>query len=44
MKAHYLFREYIWLVDTIRRSWRISLADINREWLKTEIGLLRECE
>lgn len=38
MKAHYLFREYIWLVNTIRKAGRISLADINREWLKTEMS------
>lgn len=38
MKAHYLFREYIWLVNTIRKAGRISLSDINRLWLKTEMS------
>ena len=38
MKAHYLFREYIWLVNTIREARKISLADINRRWLKTEMS------
>ena len=32
------------VLKAIRKAWRISLADINCEWLKTEIGLLRECE
>ena len=38
MKAHYLFREYIWLVNTIREARKISLADINRRWLRTEMS------
>ena len=38
MKAHFLFREYIWLVNTIREARKISLADINRRWLKTEMS------
>ena len=29
MKIPELFREYIWLVNTIRRAGRISLAELN---------------
>lgn len=33
-----LFREYIWLVNTIKRAGRISLAEIQRRWLETELS------
>lgn len=33
-----LFREYIWLVNTIRRNKRISFAEINEKWLDTEMS------
>ncbi len=38
MKAHYLFKEYIWLVNTIRQAKKISFADINKQWLRTEMS------
>lgn len=38
MKSYYLFKEYIWLVNLINRKGRISLIDINKEWLSTEMS------
>lgn len=38
MTAPFLFKEYIWLVDTIRRAKAITLADINRKWMQTEMS------
>lgn len=32
------FKEYIWLVNTIRRARRISFAEIQDRWLDTEIS------
>jgi len=33
-----LFREYIWLVNTIRRAKRITFAEIQEKWLETEMS------
>lgn len=33
-----IFREYIWLVNTIRRARKITLAEINRRWKETEMS------
>lgn len=33
MRADILFREYIWLVETIKRAGKISLEEINRKWV-----------
>ena len=33
-----LFREYIWLVNTIKRAGRISFAEIQKKWLETELS------
>ena len=33
-----LFKEYIWLVNTIYKARRITLNDINEKWLKTEMS------
>ena len=33
-----LFKEYIWLVNTIYQAGRITLNDINKKWLKTEMS------
>jgi hypothetical protein len=38
MKTPTLFREYIWLVNTIYKARAITLAEINRLWLKTEMS------
>ncbi len=38
MKTHFLFREYIWLVNTIRRARHITLEDINRRWVETDMS------
>ena len=38
MKSKYLFREYIWLVNTIWRARKISLADINSKWVHTSMS------
>ena len=33
-----LFKEYIWLVNTIYQAGKITLNDINKKWLKTEMS------
>ena len=33
-----LFKEYIWLVNTINQARNITLDDINKKWLKTEMS------
>ena len=38
MKIPTLFKEYIWLVNTIRRAKRISLAEINEKWINTDMS------
>lgn len=38
MKTPTLFKEYIWLVNTIRRAESISLAEINEKWSATEMS------
>ena len=38
MKASVLFKQYVWLVDTIRRAGRITLNGINHHWLHTEMS------
>ncbi|MBQ4010099.1 MAG: WYL domain-containing protein, partial [Bacteroidales bacterium] len=38
MSASGLFKKYVWLVDTIRRERRISLADLNERWQRTELS------
>ena len=32
------FKEYVWLVDTIRKARRITFAEINERWLETEMS------
>lgn len=38
MKAATIFREYIWLVSTIRRAGRITFDEISRRWADTGPG------
>lgn len=38
MKTEFLFKEYIWLVNIINRRGRMSLSEINNEWLCTEMS------
>ena len=38
MTTPFLFKEYIWLVDTIRRAKAITLAEINQKWMQTEMS------
>ena len=38
MKAYDLFKEYIWLVNTLHRFGRLTLEEINRRWLDTEMS------
>ena len=38
MKASILFKQYVWLVDTIQRCKRITLAELNERWLRTELS------
>lgn len=38
MKTQIVFRQYIWLLDTIYRAERISFEEINQRWLNTEMS------
>lgn len=38
MKASALFKEYVWLVETIARAGRITLREINDRWLLTDMS------
>lgn len=38
MKTPALFKEYVWLVNTIYKAGKISLAEINEKWRKTEMS------
>ncbi|MBQ9474487.1 MAG: WYL domain-containing protein [Bacteroidales bacterium] len=38
MKASALLKKYVWLVDTIRRTGRITLREINDRWLLTDMS------
>ncbi len=38
MKSYALFKEYIWLVNTINLAGKITLEDINRKWLDTDMS------
>lgn len=38
MKNYTLFREYIWLVNTLHRFRRLTLEEINQRWLETEMS------
>ena len=33
-----LFKEYIWLVETIHKARKITLAELNERWLETEMS------
>lgn len=38
MKASLLFKEYVWIVDTIRRAGHITLRQLNERWLGTTLS------
>ena len=38
MKAYAIFQEYIWLVETIHRAGRLTLDEINRQWLRSPLS------
>ena len=38
MTTYTKFKEYIWLVNTIYKARRITLAEINERWLKTDMS------
>ena len=38
MNVQTKFKEYIWLVNTIRKSRRITLSEINEKWVETEMS------
>ena len=38
MKTSLLFRQYVWLVDNIRRARRITLADLSDRWQRTDLS------
>lgn len=38
MKSYALFQQYIWLVNTIHRYRKLTLEEINRHWMETEMS------
>lgn len=38
MKANEIFKQYIWLTDTIYHSGGISLQELNERWVRTEMS------
>lgn len=38
MRTSILFKQYIWIINKIYRSGGITLADINNDWLRTEMS------
>ena len=38
MKASEIFKQYIWLTDTIYHSGGISLQELNERWIRTEMS------
>ena len=38
MKPATLFREYIWLINTIHRHQRLTFEEINQHWVKTDMS------
>lgn len=38
MKAYDVFKEYIWLVNTIRKAQKITLTEINKKWRGTDMS------
>jgi len=38
MRANEIFKQYIWLTDTIYRSGGISLQELNNRWMRTEMS------
>lgn len=38
MKSPIIFKEYIWLVNTIYKAKKITLEEINQQWMKTEMS------
>ena len=38
MKASKIFRQYIWITDTIYHSGGITLQELNNRWVKTELS------
>ena len=38
MKVYETFKEYIWLVNTIRKAGKICFEEIQEKWLETELS------
>ncbi|MBR5730089.1 MAG: hypothetical protein IKX61_07805 [Prevotella sp.] len=38
MREYTKFKEYIWLVNTIYHAKSITLAEINEQWIKTDMS------
>lgn len=38
MKTHLVFRQYVWLLETLRRYKRLRLEEINELWLKNDLS------
>lgn len=38
MKYQTIFKQYVWLVNTIAKHRYITLEEINRHWLETEMS------
>jgi len=36
MKIPTIFKEYIWLIETIHQAGKITFAEINEKWCKRE--------
>lgn len=39
MRAHRIFKQYIWLTDVIYQAGRITYQEINKRWMNTELSL-----
>ena len=38
MKAYGIYKQYLWLADTIRRARHITLSELNERWTRTEMS------
>ena len=38
MKSYAIFQQYIWLVNTIHKFGKLTLAEINHHWLDTDMS------
>ena len=38
MKPSGIFKQYIWLINTIHRAGKITLQELNNRWIQTEMS------